>query len=540
MILTLPQIWTLLPVLRDALEQGQAILGSRDYVSELSWLSVVVFAVVALFWTCLATDYKTVVNFLAGACGRFLFLMGLLNHGSDLTHGKIDIWWIATIIVSAFSGVIFDDIQDIDNHAFIHKTCISVSIGILTIRLYFYMTRDTDSTLNNKFEDFHLKRELREGIMDKSWERPTPIQKAVIGVALSGQDILARAKNGSGKTGAYCIPLIERLDTKRDCIQALIIVPTRKVAHQTAQICAKLGNHLGLKVMVTTGDTDLSNDSLRLNNDVHLVVATPGRLSTLITTKGQTFNTIKSIVLDGADALFAQGNYDSYDNDFQGLWDKLKSLLPSKRQIMLFSATFPRTVAAFVNTHMHSPYEINLMDELTLLGVTQFYAYVQEKQKIDFLKKLLLKLRINQSIIFCNKIERVELLAKKITEPDHTCFFIHSDMTQQDRNRVFSDFREGHCRHLVCSDELTRGIDIQAVNMVINFDFPPTSWTYFYRVGRAAQFGRNAVAINLVTYDDRLALPNIEKELQTRILSLPSENEPKLYNARSEGPTRSA
>uniref|UniRef100_A0A914QT51 RNA helicase n=1 Tax=Panagrolaimus davidi TaxID=227884 RepID=A0A914QT51_9BILA len=292
-----------------------------------------------------------------------------------------------------------------------------------------YKTLDVTNTRGLDFEEFSLSRDLLKGIFEKGWERPSPIQEASIGIALSGQDILARAKNGTGKTGAYCIPVIERLDTSKDCIQALIIVPTRELALQTSQICVELGKHIGLKVMVTTGGTDLRDDILRLNSAVHLIVATPGRIIDLMEKGVAEVQDCKMLVLDEADKLLSQ--------DFQGVLDRL------------------------------NPYEINLMEELTLLGVTQFYAFVQEKQKVHCLNTLFRKLQINQSIIFCNSTQRVELLAKKITELGYSCYYIHSKMAQHHRNRVFHDFREGHCRNLVCSDLLTRGIDIQAVNVIV-------------------------------------------------------------------------
>jgi ATP-dependent RNA helicase DDX6/DHH1 len=386
-----------------------------------------------------------------------------------------------------------------------------------------YKTQDVTNTRGLDFEEFSLSRDLLKGIFEKGWERPSPIQEASIGIALSGQDILARAKNGTGKTGAYCIPVIERLDTKKDAIQALIIVPTRELALQTSQICVELGKHIGLKVMVTTGGTDLRDDILRLNSTVHLVVATPGRIIDLMEKGVAEVKDCKMLVLDEADKLLSQ--------DFQGVLDRLVSFLPESRQIMLYSATFPRTVASFMSQHMKNPYEINLMEELTLLGVTQFYAFVQEKQKVHCLNTLFRKLQINQSIIFCNSTQRVELLAKKITELGYSCYYIHSKMAQHHRNRVFHDFREGHCRNLVCSDLLTRGIDIQAVNVVINFDFPRNSETYLHRIGRSGRFGHLGIAINLITAEDRQNLKRIEKELRTAIAPIPTEVDPKLYVA---------
>jgi ATP-dependent RNA helicase DDX6/DHH1 len=168
--------------------------------------------------------------------------------------------------------------------------------------------------------------------------------------------------------------------------------------------------------------------------------------------------------------------------EFQPLVEQLIGYLPQNRQILLYSATFPVTVKSFKDKFLRKPYVINLMDELTLKGVTQYYAFVEERQKVHCLNTLFSKLQINQSIIFCNSVNRVELLAKKITELGYSCFYIHAKMLQSHRNRVFHDFRNGACRNLVSSDLFTRGIDIQAVNVVINFDFPKNSETYLHRV----------------------------------------------------------
>ena len=169
------------------------------------------------------------------------------------------------------------------------------------------------------------------------------------------------------------------------------------------------------------------------------------------------------------------------------------------------------------------------MEELTLRGVTQYYAFVREDQKIHCLNTLFSKLQINQSIIFCNSTSRVELLAKKITELGYSCYYSHAKMQQSNRNRVFHDFRNGACRNLVCSDLLTRGIDIQAVNVVINFDFPKHAETYLHRIGRSGRFGHMGIAINLVTWDDRFLLYKIEQELGTEIESIPQDIDKSLY-----------
>jgi len=384
-------------------------------------------------------------------------------------------------------------------------------------------TTDVTDTKGCEFEDFCLKRELLMGIFEKGWEKPSPIQEASIPIALSGRDVLARAKNGTGKTGAYSIPVLEQIDPSKEVIQGMIVVPTRELALQTSQIAIELSKHLGIKVMVTTGGTVLKDDIMRIYEKVHLVVATPGRILDLMEKQVANMNHCKMLVLDEADKLLSQ--------DFKGMLDKVISFLPQGRQILLYSATFPLTVESFMRKHLKEPYEINLMDELTLKGITQYYAFVQERQKVHCLNTLFSKLQINQSIIFCNSTQRVELLAKKITELGYSCYYIHAKMAQAHRNRVFHDFRAGLCRNLVCSDLFTRGIDIQAVNVVINFDFPKMAETYLHRIGRSGRFGHLGVAINLITYDDRFALHRIEQELGTEIKPIPRDIDKSLYVA---------
>jgi ATP-dependent RNA helicase DDX6/DHH1 len=377
----------------------------------------------------------------------------------------------------------------------------------------------------------------------------------------------------------------------------MLLVPTRELALQTAQVCRELGKHTSVEVMVTTGGTSLKDDIMRLYQTIHVVVATPGRILDLSNKGVCKLHACRILVMDevwlwvgacvgGAAALSAGGLHTHtqacalahtrahtprpatntttrqadklLSPEFQPLIEQLISFLPEDRQIMLFSATFPVTVKQFKEKFLRKPYIINLMDELTLKGVTQFYAFVEERQKVHCLNTLFSKLRINQSIIFCNSVNRVELLAKKITELGYSCFYIHAKMLQSHRNRVFHDFRNGLCRNLVSSgawlwgawgaslrtsvvtgertrraapgaaalrarrprspaaapahrrrphtDLFTRGIDIQSVNVVINFDFPKNSETYLHRVGRSGRFGHLGLAVNLITYDDRINL----------------------------------
>lgn len=382
----------------------------------------------------------------------------------------------------------------------------------------------TDDVKNQKgieFEDFRLKRDLLKGIYEMGFEQPSPIQEISIPKVLMGAHVLARAKNGTGKTASFAIPTLERVDDKSPFTQALILVPTRELALQTSAVLKGLGKHMSHNIIVTTGGTDLKEDIIRLMKTVHIVVATPGRILDLCMKEVADLSKCTTVILDEADKLLSEDFVESVNN--------LIPYTSKKRQLCLFSATYPNTVSSFKQRWLPNAVEINLMDELTLKGVSQFYAFVEERQKVACLATLFKKLNINQAIIFCSSVSRVELLAKKITELGSSCFFIHAHMEQKDRNRVFHDFRKGECRNLVSSDLFNRGIDIQSVNVVINFDFAKNAENYLHRVGRAGRFGHLGLAINLITKDDVATMFKIEKDLGTEIKALPPQIDEALY-----------
>ncbi len=371
--------------------------------------------------------------------------------------------------------------------------------------------------------------ELLKGIYEKGYEKPSPVQEEVIPIALTGKDVIARAKNGTGKTGSFCIPILEKLDFSQKHVQAIILVPTRELALQISSTLKELGKYLNVQVMITTGGTNLKDDIYRLYNPVQILVGniwvfilgTPGRVFDLANKGALDLSKCGILVLDEADKLISQ--------DFQTIIEDIISFLPPKRQIMLFSATFPLTVKSFKDKYLRNAILKNLMEELTLLGITQYYTYLQEKLKLHCLHTLFQKLEINQAIIFCNTTKRVELLSKKITDMGFSCYYIHAKMDQQDRNRVYHDFRHNACRCLVSSDLMTRGIDIPNVNVVINFDFPKTAETYLHRIGRSGRFGHLGVAISFITDDDVNNFYAIQKDLDTEIESMPQTIDRNLY-----------
>lgn len=227
------------------------------------------------------------------------------------------------------------------------------------------------------------------------------------------------------------------------------------------------------------------------------------------------------LVLDEVDKLLS--------DNFKIIVAKIIELMPEERQISLFSATYPVAIRSFQQKYVPDPDFINLMDELTLKGVTQYYAYLEEREKLHCLNTLFSKLDINQAIIFCENAKRVELLAKKIAQLGYSCFYIHSKMQQTDRSRIYHDFKNGETRCLVCTDIFARGIDIQTVNVVINFDFARYAETYLHRIGRSGRFGHLGLAINFITENDKQNLFQIEDELNTQIKSIPSDIDKNLY-----------
>ena len=363
---------------------------------------------------------------------------------------------------------------------------------------------------------------LLQGIFEKGYENPSPVQEEVIPVALRKNDIIARAKNGTGKTASFVIPILQLINTnpkdnkKLNSIQCLILVPTRELALQTSFTVKEIGKYLNVQCMVSTGGTNLKEDILRLKNgdsSVHVVVGTPGRVYDLANKNVLNLENCGILVLDEADKLLGQ--------DFQKIIEKIISFLPEKRQIMLFSATFPLDVKKFKDKYLKDAAMLNLMEELTLFGITQYYTYIEEKLKLNCLHTLFQKLEINQAIIFCNTTKRVELLFKKIIEMGFSCYFIHARMEQEKRNKIYHDFRNNACRCLVSSDLMTRGIDIPNVNVVINFDFPKSAETYLHRIGRSGRFGHLGIAISFITDDDLQNYYSIKKELDTEIDAMP-------------------
>ena len=236
-----------------------------------------------------------------------------------------------------------------------------------------YKTEDVTNTKGNEWEDYFLKRDLLMGIFDKGFEKPSPVQEESIPVILAGQSVIARAKNGTGKTAAFVIPILEKCDIQVNTIQSVILVPTRELALQTSSVVKELGKYLNVECMVSTGGTPLREDIYRFYKTVHILVGTPGRILDLASKEVADLSKASIMVMDEADKLLSQ--------DFQPIIEQLLEYFPKNVQILMYSATFPLHVKDFSMNYLPSAQMINLMDELTLKGLTQYYAFVQEKKK---------------------------------------------------------------------------------------------------------------------------------------------------------------
>lgn len=377
-------------------------------------------------------------------------------------------------------------------------------------------TEDVTNTKGADFEGFLLSRKLLAGIYENGFERPSPVQEQCIPFVLQGKSVLTRAKNGTGKTGAFAIPCLSKCDGTKKHTQLLILLPTRELALQTANVMKELSRYLDLEIVTSTGGTNLKDDIIRLQVEegVQIVVGTPGRLQDLSKQGVLVLDQCQMVVLDEADKLLSV--------DFLPAVENLLEATPKNRQLMLFSATFPSSIAEFQQNWLADAEIVNLMEDLTLKGITQYYAYVEEEKKVHCLYALFKRLKINQCIIFCNSVNRVELLSRKISRLGYSCYYIHGQMGQDDRNRVFHNFRQGKCETLVCTDIFTRGIDIRTLNVVINFDFPRSANTYLHRIGRSGRFGHRGLAINFISDGDRYNLCKIETVLATEVGVIPA------------------
>ncbi len=328
--------------------------------------------------------------------------------------------------------------------------------------------------------------------------------------------MIAQAQSGTGKTATFSVGILQRIDLSNPDCQALILAPTRELAQQIQKVVLALGDYMKVKCHACIGGTRLREDINKLQAGQHIVVGTPGRVYDMLCRRFLRAENIKLFVLDEADEMLSRGFKDQIYDIF--------TALPSSVQVGLFSATMPPEALEITTKFMNKPIRILVKkDELTLEGIKQFYISVErEDWKFDTLCDLYDTLNVAQAVIFCNTRRKVDWLTDKMRSKDFTVSSTHGDVDQKERDVILSEFRTGSSRVLITTDLLARGIDVQQVSLVINYDLPRNLENYIHRIGRSGRFGRKGVAINFVSREDERALRELEMFYNTQIEEMPA------------------
>lgn len=364
----------------------------------------------------------------------------------------------------------------------------------------------------------NLREELLHGIYAYGFEKPSTIQQRAIVPMIMGHDTIAQAQSGMGKTATFAIGVLQNINTGLHKVQALILAPTRELAQQIMKVFVSLGDYMGLRCHICIGGT-MVNEDIRIfrNESPHVVVGTPGRVYDMIQRGALGTSDIKIVCLDEADEMLSRGFKEQIYDIFQ--------YMPNSFQVGLFSATMPQDVLELAEKFMREPIRILVKkDELTLEGIRQFYIGLEtEEWKLETLCDLYETLTISQAIIYVNTRRKVEWLTSKMEERDFTVSALHGEMEQKERDTIMREFRTGSSRVLITTDLLARGIDVQQVSLVMNYDLPTIRENYIHRIGRSGRFGRKGIAINFVTNTDVRLLRDIEAFYNTTVVEMPMD-----------------
>lgn len=365
------------------------------------------------------------------------------------------------------------------------------------------------------FDEMELKEKLLRGIYAFGFEKPSAIQQRAIVPCCQKRDVIAQAQSGTGKTATFSVSVLQRIDETSPECQALVMAPTRELAQQIQKVMLALGEYLEVNCHACIGGTNVRDDQRKLESGVQVVVGTPGRVHDMIQRHSLRTNAIKMFVLDEADEMLSRGFKDQ-------IYDVFK-YMPEDIQVILLSATMPVEVLEVTRRFMRDPIRILVKkEELTLEGIRQFYVMVEKEEwKFDTLCDLYDTVNVTQAVIFCNTRRKVDWLTQQMTQKKFTVSSMHGDMEQQERDLIMREFRSGSSRVLITTDLLARGIDVQQVSLVINYDLPGNRENYIHRIGRSGRFGRKGVAINFVAEEDKRVMKDIESFYNTNIEEMP-------------------
>jgi translation initiation factor 4A len=371
----------------------------------------------------------------------------------------------------------------------------------------------------HSWDELQLDPKILRGIFAYGFEKPSPIQQRAIKPIFEGKDVIAQAQSGTGKTATFTIGALQNINVKESTTQVLILSPTRELSSQTAKVISGLGTFMdGLRIQTLFGGAVVEESSSFSSRNVpHIICGCPGRVYDMMRRDRISSKSIKLIILDEADEMLSSGFKDQVYNIFQ--------YLNSSVQVCLFSATLPESLNSIIQKIMRNPIKISVKrEQLTLEGISQYFIAVEDdRQKYITLKDLFSHINLSHTIIYCNSIKRVQDLYEAMCEDGFPVCRIHGDMDKGERSKAFNDFRSGNSRVLISSNVTARGIDIQQVNVVINFDLSKDVHTYLHRIGRSGRWGRKGVGINFITRRDVGQMRRIEEHYSTQINEMPSD-----------------
>lgn len=377
---------------------------------------------------------------------------------------------------------------------------------------------ETEFEAFDSFDKLNLKDNLLRGIYLYGFERPSRIQQQAIPIIITGKDVIAQAHSGTGKTGTFVVSVLQRINDNLAGCQAIILAHTRELAEQIYQVSKNIGNYLKVKSVLCVGGQDIQKTRNELLEDIcTIVIGTPGRVVDLINKQYLNTRLIKILIIDEADEMLSF----SFQPQIKTMFENL----PNNSQVCIFSATLPNDVLQITSNFMSNPEKILVAKEnLTLDGIKQYYINVQKDcYKFETFCDLFSMLSANQTIVYVNSIKRGEYLKNKLEEKNFTVSLIHSSMPALDRIDVMKNFRSGSTRILVSTDLLSRGIDVQQISFVVNYDFPKNKEPYIHRIGRSGRYGRKGVAINLINSYEERQLAELAKYYKTEINPLPED-----------------
>lgn len=382
---------------------------------------------------------------------------------------------------------------------------------------------------NLRFEEFEIDERILRAVEDMGFEEASPIQAQAIPELLTGKDVVGQAQTGTGKTAAYSIPLLMSIEPELKKPQAVVLCPTRELAIQVADEIRKLAKYMSdIKVLPVYGGQEIVKQIKSLKNGVQIIVGTPGRVMDHMRRKTVKFDEVKMVVLDEADEMLDMGFREDMETILAGT--------PDERQTVMFSATMPKPILDIAGRFQKDPYVIKVVrKELTVENIEQFYYEVRPKNKPELLCRLIDIYNPKLSVVFCNTKRQVDELISELKGRGYFADGIHGDMKQQQRDRVMSDFRSGKTEILIATDVAARGIDVDDVDVVFNYDLPQDEEYYVHRIGRTGRAGREGVALSFVSGKEAYKLKEIERYCKTKIKAKPVPSMDDVKNTLIEG-----